>query len=84
MPAVKLIAFKHHTLFISSITFNREIISPCSYYIKKGLVYIIITEPSSRQPSSCFKYIKSNTRVLYNMYLVSLNKYTFFVCLNSL
>ena len=47
MPAVKLIIFKCCTLFISSIALNGEIISPCSYYMKKGLVYIIIAEPSS-------------------------------------
>ena len=45
MPAVRLIVSKYYTLFISSIAFNGEIISPCSYYIKKGLVYIIITDP---------------------------------------
>ena len=46
MPAVKLTASKYYTLFISSIAFNGEIISPCSYYVKKGLVYITIIEPS--------------------------------------
>ena len=47
MPAVRLTVFKYYTLLTSSITFNGEIISPCSYYIKKGLVYIIIIKPFS-------------------------------------
>ena len=46
MPAVRLIAFKYYTLFTSSITLDSEIMSPYSYYMKKGLVYIIIAEPS--------------------------------------
>ena len=47
MPAVRLIVFKYYTLFTSSITLDGEIISPCFYCLKKGLVYIAITEPSS-------------------------------------
>ena len=47
MPTVKLTAFKYYTLFASSIALNGEIISPYSHYIKKGLVYITIAEPSS-------------------------------------
>ena len=47
MPAVRLIVFKCYTLLTSSIAFNGEIISPCSYYMKKGLVYITIADPSS-------------------------------------
>ena len=84
MPAVRLTVFKHYTLFTSSIALNGEIMSPCSYYIKKGLVCVMITKPFNHQPSFYSKYIKSNTRVLYNMRSVSLNKYTFFTCLNSL
>ena len=47
MPAVRLTVSKYYTLFASSIALNGEIISPCSYYVKKGLVYIIIAESSS-------------------------------------
>ena len=47
MPAVRLIVFKYYALFASSIALNSEIINPCSYYVKKGLVYVIIAEPSS-------------------------------------
>ena len=84
IPAIRLIAFKYYTLFTSSIALNGEIISPCSYCVKKGLVYITITDLSSCQSSSYFKCIKLNTYILYNMHSVSLNKCTFFTYLNSL
>ena len=84
MPAVKLIIFKCCTLFISSIALNGEIISPCSYYIKKGLVCVIITNLSSYQPFSSSEYTKLNTYALYNVHSVSFNKCIFFTCFNSL
>ena len=84
MPAIRLIVFKYCTLFASSIALNGEIISPCFCCMKKGLVYIIITEPFSCQPSFYSKYTKLNTYVLCNMRLVSFNKYIFFTCFASL
>ena len=42
MPFIRLFIFKCRTLLAISIFFNKEIISPYSYYIKKGLVCIII------------------------------------------
>ena len=47
MPPVKSLAFKHYALLILSILLNKEIISLCSYYTKKGLVYIVLIAPSS-------------------------------------
>ena len=67
MPFIKFTVLKHYTLFTTSISFNGEIINPDSYYTKKGLVYIIITAPFSRQPSSYLKCIKANTCSLYDM-----------------
>ena len=84
MSAIRFTASKYYTLFTSSIALNGEIMSPCSYYIKKGLVCITIVNLSSRQPSSYSKYTKSNTCVLYNMRSVSLNKYIFLAYLNIL
>ena len=84
MPAIKLTVFKRHTLLTSSIALNGEIISPYSCYAKKGLVYVIIAEPFSYQPSSCSECTKSNTYILCNMRSVSFNKCTFFICLSSL
>ena len=84
MPAIRSSAFKYYTLLISSIILNSEIMSPYSYYAKKGLVYIIITDPSSYQPSSYSKYTKLNTYMSYNVRSVSFNKCTFFAYFNSL
>ena len=52
-----------------------------SRYAEKGLVYIIIMAPFSRQPSFCAKCTKLNIRSSYNIYLVSNTKYAFLVCL---
>jgi hypothetical protein len=45
MPPIKSTAFKRYTLFTISISLNKEIMSPYSYYIKKGLVYIALISP---------------------------------------
>ena len=84
MPAVKFLASKCCTLLVSSIVYDGEIINPCSYCVKKGLVYIIIADPFSYQPSFCSKCTKLNTYLLYNMHLVSLNKYIFLTYFASL
>ena len=84
MPPIRSSASEHYILLTSSITLNGEIINPYSYCVKKGLVYIIIADPSSYQPSSYSKYTKSNTYMLCNMRSVSFNKYTFFIYFNSL
>ena len=84
IPAVRLTVFKYYTLFTSSIALNSEIISPCSYCTKKGLVCVAIIDLSNYQPSSCSKCTKLNTRVLYNVHSVSFNKYMFFTYFASL
>ena len=70
---------ERYTLLAVSISLNGEIISPYSYYTKKGLVYITIIDPFSCQPSFYAEYTKLNTYTLCNMRLVSLNKYSFFI-----
>ena len=50
MPPIRSTASKRYTLLAVFISLDKEIISLYSYYIKKGLVYIIITDPFSRQP----------------------------------
>ena len=77
IPLIKFSTFKCRTLLATSISLNEEIISPYSYYAKKGLVYIIIISPFSRQPFSYSKYIKANTRLLCDVYLVPFNKYRY-------
>ena len=75
MPFIKFSAFKRRALLATSISFNGEIISPCSRYIKKGLVYIVIISLFSCQSFSYFKYTKANIYLLYNVRSVSFNKY---------
>ena len=77
MPLIKSSVSKRRALLTASISLDREIISPYFCYAKKGLIYIIIIDFSSRQPSFYTKYTKLNTYMLYNMRSVSLNKYTF-------
>ena len=80
MPLIRSLASVYYVLLAASISLNSEIISPYSHCAKKGLVYITITAPFSCQPSSYSKYIKANIYSLYNMHLVSTNKYTFWFC----
>ena len=42
MPPIRFSTSKRHALLTTSISFNGEIISPYSRYIKKELVYIAI------------------------------------------
>ena len=77
MPFIRSLASIYYILLAASISLNSEIMSPYSHYAKKGLVYITITVLFSRQPFSYFKYTKANTYSLYNIHLVSTNKYTF-------
>ena len=48
MPFIRFLAFVRCILLAASISLNGEIMSPYSYYIKKGLVYITILEPAYR------------------------------------
>ena len=84
MPAIRSFTFKHYALLISSITLNREIMSPYSHYIKKGLVCVTIIKSFSHQPSFYFKCTKSNTYISCNMRLMPFNKYIFFTYFASL
>ena len=77
MPSIRSSASIYYILLAISISLNGEIINPYSCYIKRGLVYIAIIALFSYQPSSCSKYTKANTCLLYNMRLVSTNKYIF-------
>ena len=86
MPLIRFSASAYCTLLTTSISLNSKIINPCSYYVKKKLVYIIIIALSNCQPSSYFKYTKANIYFLYNMCLMSINKCIFFIfgCLVTL
>ena len=77
MPFIRSLASIYYTLLAISISLNSEIMSPCSHYIKKGLVCVAITALFSCQSFSYFKCTKANTRSLYNIHLVFINKYMF-------
>ena len=48
MPFVRSSVSKRYALLAISISLNGKIISPYSYYIKKGLVYLAIINLFSR------------------------------------
>jgi hypothetical protein len=81
MPPVRSLIFKclaYCSKLIAVILLLSEIMPSCSCYTEKGLVYIIIIALFSQQPSSCFKYIKLNIYLSYNIYSVFNAKY---ICL---
>jgi hypothetical protein len=77
MPSIRSLASVCRILLAASISLNSEIMSPYSYYAKKGLVYITIIAPSGCQPFSYFKCIKANTYSLCDVRSVFTNKYIF-------
>ena len=77
MPLIRSLASVCYILLTASISLNSKIISPYSYYVKKGLVYIAIIALFSCQPSSYSKCTKANTCSLCDVHSVSTNKYIF-------
>jgi hypothetical protein len=61
MPPIRFITFKRYTLLAISISLNREIMSLCSRYIKKGLVYMVLISPFRHQPFFYLECTKVNT-----------------------
>ena len=84
MPLIRSIVSERCALLAASISLDGEIMSPCSYYTKKGLVCVVIIDFFSCQSSFYAKYTKLNTYTSYNMRLVFLNKYIFPTCFISL
>ena len=80
MPLIRSLASIYYVLLAAFISLNGEIISPYSYYTKKGLVCVIIIALFSYQPSSYSKCTKANTCSLCDVRLVSTNKYIFWFC----
>ena len=78
MPPIKSSASEYYTHVVAIILLLGEIMPTYSYYILKGLVYIAIIAPPSRQPSSYIKCIKLNMRSSYNVKLVSNAKCIYF------
>src|SRR6266700_1365578 len=77
------IASIYHTILIILILSISKVIPSYSHYIKKGLIYIIITALSSRQPLFYTKYIKVNMHLSCNIYSISAAKYIYYSILLS-
>ena len=59
MPLIRFLAFKYiayYSKLVAVILSLSEIMLCCSYYMQKGLVYIVIIALLSCQPSFYFKY----------------------------
>ena len=71
MPFIRSLASKRCAYIILVILLLGKIMPIYLHCAKKKLVYIIIIAPFSRQPSSCFKYTKSNMCLSCNIKSVS-------------
>jgi len=58
------------------LSLGKIILSLYSRYTKKGLVYIILASPLSRQPSFYLECTKANIYLSYNVCSISNAKYT--------
>ena len=79
MPPIRSTASERYACVIAVILLLNKIMPTCSCYVLKGLVYIIITVLSNCQPSSCFKCIKSNMCLSYNIKSVSTAECMYFM-----
>ena len=75
MPPVRSTAFRHHNKLMLLILSISKVMPSYSYYIKKGLLYIMIASSSSRQPSSYTKCTTINIHLSYNIRSVFNTKY---------
>ena len=84
MPSIRFTTSKYYTCVIASILSLSNIMPIYSHCVKKGLVYIIIAAPSSRQPLSYAKYTKANMRSSCDICSISNAKYMCYLILCSL
>ena len=77
MPPIRSSASEHRAHTVAVILLLGEIMPSCSCCEEKKLVYITIMAFSSHQPFFYSKCTKANTHSLYDVRLVSTNKYTF-------
>jgi hypothetical protein len=71
MPFIRSTASEHCTLLVLSIILLGKIMLSCSYCAEKKLLYIVITSPFKRQPSSYSKYTLAKMQSSYNIHSVS-------------
>ena len=60
MPPIRSLLFNYYNWLVTVIPLLGKVMLLYSRYIEKKLVYIAITAPFSRQPSSYTKYTKLN------------------------
>ena len=77
MPLIRSLASERRAYAVAVILLLGEIMPSYSYYKEKKLVYIIIVALFSYQPSSYFKYTKSNIYLSCNVKSVFNTKYIF-------
>jgi len=81
-PPSSSIAHRSYTVAII-LSLGRIMLSLYSRYAKKGLVYITLASPLSRQPSSYLECTKANIYSSYNIRSIFNAKYTRPITLNS-
>ena len=79
IPLIKSLASKHHTYIVAVILLLSKIMSICSCYMLKKLVYIAIIASLGRQPSFYTKCIKLNMRLSCDIKSVFNAKYAYFI-----
>ena len=79
MPPIRSTASRRYNKLILLILSISKVMPSCSCYIKKGLLYIIIASPSSRQLLSCAEYTTVNMHLFYNVCLVSNTEYKYLI-----
>ena len=81
MLFIRSLVSKCYTYIVILILLLGIIMPTYSHCTEKKLVCVIITALFSCQPSSYFKYIKSNICFFCNIRLISNAKYVFFIYL---
>ena len=79
MSFIRSSVFKRRAYIVAVILLLSKIIPTYSYYVLKGLVYIIIIAPLGCQPSFYIKCTKLNIYLSCNIRLVSNAKYICFM-----
>ena len=79
MPFIRSLVSEYYAYIVTIILLLSEIMPIYSYYVLKGLVYIVIIAPLGRQPSFCTKYTKLNICLFCDIRLVSNAKCAFFI-----
>ena len=79
MSFIRSLALERCVYIVAIIFLFNEIMPTYSYYMLKGLVYIIIIAPLSYQPFFYIKCTKLNIHLSYDVRLVSNIEYIFFL-----